>query len=135
MTLQLKPSSIVPTIGRKMWFFDTGSAKNERAQNGPAYYDDRVPFDATVIYVWGPSLVNLRVTDHAGNVFTRTSVPVADYDEGYEHGHQMVAAWMPYQSGQAKQQAAGNRPPDVPLTRTHDNGVPVDPAPSMEASD
>ncbi len=123
MTMKLKPSTITPTVGRKMWFFAQDASQPKKGDGPPPQMlDNKVPMDATVIYVWSPSLVNLRVTDHAGNVFTRTSVPVADHDESYEHGVQQVACWMPYQSGQAAKQAAGG-PPDAVMTKLHDGEV------------
>lgn len=87
-------SSIVPTIGRKVWFYDNNSGMNR--------YSDNQAFDATVIYVWGPTCVNVRVTDHAGQTHVRTSVPLRDPQDGDAHGKQIVATWMPYQVGQAK---------------------------------
>lgn len=91
-------SSITPSIGRKVWFY-------EPSLNAGIYSADQ-PFDATVIYVWGPNMVNLRVTDHAGQVSTRTSVPLRDPLEGDQHGKEYVATWMPYQVGQSKPAAA-----------------------------
>jgi hypothetical protein len=90
-------SSIKPTVGRKVWFWDNGNGLH-----GPVRHGDAQPMDATIIYVWGDTCVNLRVTDHAGNVLTRTSVPLRDHREGDCHGVEYTATWMPYQVGQAK---------------------------------
>jgi hypothetical protein len=87
-------STIIPSIGRKVWFYDHSS--------GMQRYSDNQAFDATVIYVWGDTCVNLRVTDHAGQTHVRTSVPLRDPAEGDVHGKELVATWMPYQVGQAK---------------------------------
>lgn len=92
-------STITPSIGRKVWFYD---AAPERHSAQMVRYDDSQPMDATVIYVWSPTCVNLRVTDHAGIMHTRTSVPLRDPAEGDAHGKEYVATWMPYQMGQAK---------------------------------
>jgi hypothetical protein len=82
------PNSITPSIGRKVWYFDP--------QPGNVY-NPLQAFDATVIYVWNPDMVSLRVTDHAGQTFVRTSVPLRDHVEGDCHGVESVATWMPYQ--------------------------------------
>ena len=89
-------SSIKPTIGRKVWYF--GSFGN--------VVDSRQPFDATVIYVWGDTCVNLQVIDHTGKVYTETSVMLRDPQDGDQHGVGLsVATWMPFQVGQARQLA------------------------------
>jgi hypothetical protein len=89
--------AIVPTIGRKVWFYD----------NTPdGCYDPEQAFDATVIYVWSPGLVNLRVTDHAGNTRVQTSVVLREPREGDSHGERQVATWMPYQMKVAATAAA-----------------------------
>lgn len=92
-------SAITPTIGRKVYFYDFVPDRHAAQLRR---YDDKQPFDATVIYVWGPSCVNLRVTDHAGVTHTRTSVPLRDPQESDCHGKEYVCTWMPYQVGQAK---------------------------------
>lgn len=124
--MELKPSTITPSVGRKMWFFASEVHEVSKGMAPPpGVINMAAPFDATVIYVHGPDMVNLRVTDHVGTVYTRASVPVADYDESYRHGVRNVAAWMPYQSGQAAKQAAGSRPPDAVLRKIADNDVPI----------
>lgn len=96
-------STIVPTIGRKVYFYDQAP---ERSSAQMQRYDDKQPMDATVIYVWGPTCVNLRVTDHAGVTHTRTSVPLRDPSDIDCHGVEYFATWMPYQVGQAKKHEA-----------------------------
>jgi hypothetical protein len=95
-------STIKPTIGRKVYFYDpsTSTARQQDMQR----YSDSQPFDATVVYVWGDTCVNLRITDHAGNTHVRTSVPLRDPADGDAHGKEYVATWMPFQVGQAKVQ-------------------------------
>lgn len=88
---------IVPTIGRKVWYWPHDE------DGGLNVYDDKQACDATVVYVWSETCVNLRVTDHAGNTVARTSVLLVQDEErpaGRSH-----ATWMPYQVGQAR--AAG----------------------------
>jgi hypothetical protein len=82
--------SITPTVGRKVWFFES-NAQHE-------------PHDATVIKVWGDgpqAAVNLDVVDpYSGQHSCRTSVVVGDEDTAWPHYR-----WMPYQQAQAKAQA------------------------------
>lgn len=91
-------SIITPTIGRKVYFYEGPSTTTTPM----ACYDTKQPFDATVVYVWGPTCVNLRVTDHAGATHTRSSVPLRDPSGSDVQGAEYFATWMPYQVGQAK---------------------------------
>lgn len=84
---------IVPTIGRKMYF-------RGKLLAGEVCNDPSQPFDATVTFVWNPSLVNLRVTDHAGNSFAASLVAVRQENEDAPQGQ--YVEWMTYQLGQAK---------------------------------
>jgi hypothetical protein len=95
---------IQPTIGRKVWY--RPSAADKAGNFGMAQYGDQ-PLDATIIAVWGDSMVNLHVIDHAGKTFTLTSTKLLqEGDEiprdadGKDVGR--YAYWMPYQVGQAK---------------------------------
>lgn len=92
-------STIDPTIGRKVYFYDPSTSTATPLDM--TRYHDKHPFDATVIYVWGPTCVNLRVTDHAGKTHTRSIVPLRDPTDDDGHGKEYVATWMPYQVGQA----------------------------------
>ncbi len=105
---------IKPTLGRKIYYIpdvqtrDDGtvhghdncmvqySTISENSTSGKNSMLRPQPFDATIIYVWSDTCVNLRVTDHAGNDFTRTSVSVNAGD-----GVLPRAEWMDYQKGQA----------------------------------
>lgn len=116
--------SIIPTIGRKVYFYDQ---MPEGDHSGMARYSNDQPFDATVIYVWGPSCVSLRVTDHAGVTHVRTSVPLRDPGEGDAHGKEYTATWMPYQVGQAK--AAPEAKPEQAQQQAE---APVDANPEPE---
>lgn len=99
-------STIAPTIGRKVYFYDAAQEVAPHVPGAMQRYDAKQPFDATVIYVWGPNCVNLRVTDHAGYTHVRSSVPLRDPTENDAHGVEYVATWMPYQVGQAKKAEA-----------------------------
>lgn len=78
---------IEPSIGRKLWYW-TGDPEQKQAQ------------DATVCYVWGTRMVNLRVTDHQGVSRPETSVRL--WQEGDPALMGAYAMWMPFQVGQAK---------------------------------
>lgn len=100
---------IKPTVGRKVWYRHDGQTAFD--VNGgmvhPVAYDDQ-PMDATVVYVWSDRMVNLRITDHAGNTFSLTSVTLVQ--EGDHKPSGAYAEWMPYQKGQSSKAvaAAGN---------------------------
>jgi hypothetical protein len=80
-------SNIVPTVGRVIWYWPG------KGDPTPLTLDQ--PFKADVIYVHGPTAVNLEVISHEGRRFTKQSVLITD---GAEPG---FAQWMPYQKGQA----------------------------------
>lgn len=101
------PVPMPATVGRKVWYWDNGGLHNAATE------DLGQPFDATVCFVHGVAvdgnqLVNLSVTDHAGNTFVRQSVELRL--PGPADRHFMPAAyatWMPFQVGQARKQAGG----------------------------
>ena len=86
--------TIVPTIGRKVWYWPVGDASLVQ-------YDENVACDATVIYPWSDTNVNLRVTDHAGNTQLRTSV-FLHQGKVDDRPASSCATWMPFQMGQVK---------------------------------
>lgn len=86
---------IKPTIGRKVWFWNV--EKHEQ------------PEDATICYVYGDSMVNLRVTDHQGVSRAETSVSLKQPEDTEWSGR--YAEWMPFQVGQAKAQEAAPAAP------------------------
>ena len=90
-------SSIVPTIGRKVWYWgtDAGSAQ-----------DPKQAFDATVIFVHNPTCVNLAVTNHGGTSSTANSVQLLDYSDDFHGSAVAHATWMPYQQQQAAKATA-----------------------------
>jgi hypothetical protein len=81
---------IVPTIGRKVWFWPVGT-KN--------IADSTQPLDATVVYVHGPHLVNLACHDQNGQPFPAAHIPLRQPGEEAPAGP--YCEWMPYQVGAA----------------------------------
>lgn len=86
-------SSIVPTIGRKVWYWSASTS---------CVNDDKQAFDATVIYVHNPTTVDLMVTNHAGTTYNVRSANLRD--PGFFADCHSVpapyATWMPFQVGQ-----------------------------------
>lgn len=97
------PKVIVPTVGRKVWFYPGGGIWPAGMQVFPGTdYDGGVsqPLDATIVYVHNDRLVNLRVIDHAGHAFPVRDVQlVQPGDQCCGGGHR--AEWMPFQVKQA----------------------------------
>lgn len=75
---------IVPTIGRKVWYF---GGRGEPEQ------------DATVIDVHGTRCVTLFVINREGTTSTQRSVILVQEGDPIPIG--ACATWMPYQIGQA----------------------------------
>lgn len=116
---------ITPTIGRRVWFRphpDLGRLLN----SGPFIcLNDQVPMDAGIVYVWHDRMVNLDVTDHAGNHHAITSVELWQGDN--DRPNFSYAEWMPFQKGQAKKDAA---PTVEPAGRLLSDGTFVETAPA-----
>lgn len=82
---------IIPTVGRKVWFFEYGGQAE--------------PIDATIIKVWGnypTACVNLDVVDP----LTGEHRFVASVMVGNETSVGWHYRWMPYQQGQAAEEAS-----------------------------
>lgn len=99
-------SSIIPTIGRKVWFW--ASAPDEFNIE-----DHDQALDATVIFVHteGPvkGTVNLLVIDHQGESHFQEAIELKNYDGERHFGEKLdepTATWMPYQMGQARKDFA-----------------------------
>ena len=91
---------MVPTIGRRMYFFCTPAFRKEFMLVSA---NESLPFDAGVIYTNAEgSHVNVMVTDHAGGQRPFHQVPVVTESE--DHGHSCWVEWMPYQREQAAKQ-------------------------------
>lgn len=58
--------------------------------------------DATIVCVWGDTMVNLSVTDHGGTVHSIRSVPLRRLDAPAPQG--MYCEWAPYQVSLAVKQ-------------------------------
>ena len=86
-------TQMIPTIGRKVWYW---------GDQGERTYGVDQAMDATVIYVWGPNCVNLKVVDHAGFDYIRTSVLLREPAPGDCRNGEYYCTWMPYQVGQAR---------------------------------
>lgn len=80
---------IKPTIGRQVWFWKAGSD-----------VDTDQPEAATIVYVWGDSMVNLQVLDHEGVSRGATSVSLRQPKDPVWITTPFCE-WMPYQKGQA----------------------------------
>ncbi len=102
---------IKPTIGRKVWFRPNGTTNlpvpGKDTGGRLAVISDQ-PLDATVTYVWSDRMVNLSVLDHYGNPFIATSVTMLQPDDVAPTAG-FYAEWMPYQTGQARKDAAIDR--------------------------
>jgi len=113
-------SSIVPTIGRKVWYWSSGHV---------GVLDNKQAFDATVIYVVpsaDPSLVHLQVINHMGYASVENGVALRDHQEGDSHSsvEYRVATWMPYQMGQAQRTEAAEAARAKTKTPTPPKGTP-----------
>lgn len=85
-----------PTIGRKVWFWLNGASIGAPGTKQPEEFRVGQPMDATIVCVWGHTMVNLSVTDHGGTVHSIRSVPlressVAALPQG------MYCEWKTYQ--------------------------------------
>jgi hypothetical protein len=89
------PQIIMPTVGRKVWFFPNGACFH----SNPYCINPEVPMDADVVFVWGERMVNLTVKDHIGQVHAFTSVTLLQPGDEIPAGG--YARWMPFQIGQA----------------------------------
>lgn len=85
---------IKPTVGRKLYYWPVNEPAIEQI-------DPRQPCDATLLFPWSDTCVNLSIIDHQGRVHVRTSVFLHQGDGPFP-GDYSHAAWMPYQTGQAK---------------------------------
>jgi hypothetical protein len=88
---------IIPTIGRRVWFWSAGLRRTD-----VTCHDPKVPMDAGIVYVWNDRMVNLDVTDHAGKHHAFTSVELWQGDCDRPSGS--YCEWMPFQKGQAPKQ-------------------------------
>jgi hypothetical protein len=92
---------INPTIGRKVWFYPQKEDLDEGMKQIDPNLCEPQPFDATIVYVHGSSLVNLHVLDHLGNAWKFENVILLEGLRPYEFPVR-CASWMPYQLDQAR---------------------------------
>lgn len=85
---------IKPTVGCVVWFRPNGAVM------GFNVFDDKQPCAATVAYVHGQRLVNLRVVDHSGAEAQVTSVPLRQPKDPAPDKGVFYCEWMPFQVGQ-----------------------------------
>lgn len=91
---QLERSIVIqPSIGRRVWY-------RPAVHEAVAVYDRAQALDAGIVYVWNDRMVNLLVTDHAGQTHIRTSVTLLQDDDAPANSTGGYAEWMPYQKGQ-----------------------------------
>lgn len=86
---------ITPTPGRIVWY---RPSEYDRVQ---MCINDDQPMAATVAYVCSNRMVNLTVSDHAGQTHGRTSVVLMQGDGRDLAGASPYCEWMPFQKGQA----------------------------------
>lgn len=100
---------IHPSIGRRVWYWPSAydCGKTEHKPDTVMQADASQPCDAGVCYVHGDRLVNVTVADHNGHMHRRTSVQLLQEGDEIPVG-QAYATWMPYQTGQAKREAAAS---------------------------
>lgn len=92
---------IKPTIGRRVWYWPRkGDPKSPFTVLDPGQ-----ALDAGVIFVHDDRTVNLSVTDHQGSTHAVHGAFLAQEGDAVP-GDGGFAEWMPYQTGQAKKEAA-----------------------------
>lgn len=79
-----------PVVGDKLHFWNPVISGNNA---DGIVINENQPFTAEVVYVHGPIMVNLRVTDHVGNAISKSSVPVREPRAYDAHGKDYVATW------------------------------------------
>lgn len=79
-----------PSIGRKVWYRPVGSTIEQQ------------PHDATVVYVYSDTMVNLACHDAMGNPYSMASVYLWPGEDYAPRPADQFAEWMPFQISQAK---------------------------------
>lgn len=104
---------INPTIGRRLWYipstYERDLMGHKPSDIGQTMLGRGQPCDAEIVHVWNDRMVNLSVTDHNGNVHSRTSVTL--YQPGdtvAPHANSGFAVWTDYQVQQAQPKPQGS---------------------------
>lgn len=100
------PLVIKPTIGRQLWFWDSGSKRALAASQKSIQ-----PEAATVCYVWGDRMVNLQVISSNGVARSVTSVELVQPDDPWNDTTGPHSQWMPFQAGQVRGDQPGAKKP------------------------
>ena len=93
--------SIIPTVGRQVWYFGGAENPGEQVPAG-------VPLAATVAYVHPDGRLNLQVLDSRGIAHSRTTVPLAQDGEPLNGAH---AEWPPVDPTPNEFEAPPAQPP------------------------
>ena len=94
----MEPKVIVPTVGRKVWFWPSKEALRDGFHS-----DGKQPCDASICFVHSNWLVNISYADQCGDMHSMTAVTLV------QPGEPRVARltgdcfceWMPYQIDKA----------------------------------
>lgn len=113
---------IIPTIGRKVWFYPISDPSHPAHQPLFSRFDDQ-PLDATVIFVHTKvdgepyQRINLFIVDHAGLCVAQQKVAIIQEGD-LKPTDEAFATWMPYQVKQHNETVAASAPaerqPGVP---------------------
>lgn len=90
-------AAIVPTVGRKIWYFPCGDERDGCFDGAPPMAQfDNGPLDASIVCAYADGTVNLVVFDSEGTMFKRKGVTILDENED-DNEESGFARWMPYQ--------------------------------------
>lgn len=91
-TIEQKPSTIEPTIGRKIWYWSHVSSMQYVRDSFQA-------FDAEIVYCHDKDKVTVVYRDHFGGQRIASNVLLFDPTGREHHGHglESYCTWMPYQ--------------------------------------
>lgn len=99
-TQQSAAPVIVPTIGRQLWFWESGAKRAE------AEIDRRVQAEAaTVVYVVDERCVHLQVLSLKGRARAVLNAQLKQPGDPWNQTTGPHCQWIPYQVGQAKASA------------------------------
>lgn len=105
----MEQNVILPTIGRRLWFWP-------QHQANIGILDPKQPCDAGVVFVYDERTVNLDVTDHLGRHSAQLSVRLVQPGDPVPDGPH--ATWMDYQVRNVQMQSCSVLPPQEPIAVT-----------------